>query len=190
MKLRPFISLFLAFLLVSVFSVAQQSNSCGLIAKMIPEGDSVVTPQTSIIRIQNNSINATAYKIFVDNSQISSNQPVNISLGVGLTQIKLVAYNGNCTDTVVSYIFYAGNYSSDLANKKNVYGFPNRDHQINGISNLNNGSNLIFGHRVYDWVSKDPQTGVLIKTKQSGWVEWAKKIPSNLSTSVFAAKEY
>lgn len=189
MKLRPFLSLFLAFLLVSVFSVAQQSNSCGLIAKMIPEGDSVVTPQTSIIRIQNNSINATAYKIFVDNSQISSNQPVNISMGVGLTQIKLVAYNGNCTDTVVSYIFYAGNYSSDLANKKTVYGFPNREHQINGISNLNNGSNLIFGHRVYDWVTKDPQTGVLIKTKQSGCVEWAKKIPSNLSTSVFAAKE-
>jgi gliding motility-associated-like protein len=190
MKLRPFISLFLAFLLVSVFSVAQQSNSCGLIAKMIPQGDSVVNTPTSI-SIQNNSINATGYKIFVDEILLSTNQPVNIGIGVGLTKVKLVAYNGICSDTVVSYYFNAGKYSSDLPNIKTVYGFPNREHQINGITNLKNGSNLIFGHKIYEWFSNDAQTGVLIKTNQTGCVEWARKIQvyNYISSTVTAAKE-
>lgn len=158
---------------------------------MTPEGDSVIHNGPVNVLFQNASINATDYKFIIDNMAQPINNPVNWFIGVGLTTVKLVAYNGTCTDTVTSFYFDPGQFPSDTDNTKRVYGFPSRDHDMLGLLTLKDGSNLIFGHKLYIDFFHESQTGVLIKTKPTGCVDWGRKIPVdwNYAGSVTAAKE-
>ncbi|MBL0134917.1 MAG: hypothetical protein IPP79_13495 [Chitinophagaceae bacterium] len=62
---------------------------------------------------------------------------------------------------------------------------------MNGIITLKDGSNLIFGDKIYSDFHHESQTGIVIKTKPSGCVEWGRKMPVdwNWASSVTAAKE-
>ena len=84
-----------------------QPNGCGLIARMTPAGDSILNSPINVI-FQNNSINATDYRFIVDMYVFGMNTPLNWSFSVGLTTVKLVAYNGSCTDTAT--VLQIGNY--------------------------------------------------------------------------------
>lgn len=180
-------------ILILVFSlpaIGQQPNSCNLVAKMLPEGDSVVSTQT-VVLFQNASVNASSYKFIIDGSAYPVNQPVNISIGVGLTAVKLVAYNGNCTDTTVTYYFYPGKFPADTGNTRRTYGERDRSFEMAGITTLSNQGNLIYGIREYSFFLQASQSGLLLKTKQSGCIEWARRIPVPLNwfSSITAAKE-
>ena len=190
-SIKAFLFVLLLSLSAAIPVIAQQTNSCGVVAKMIPEGDSVVTISPTNVLFQNASINATDYKFIIDNMAYPINNPVNWFVGVGLTTVKLVAYNGSCTDTTISYYFFSGQFPSDTGNTKRAYGFANREHEMNGILTLKDGSNLIFGHKVYSDFFHESQTGVVIKTKSSGCVEWGRKLPVdwNWASSVIDAKE-
>ncbi len=178
-----------AFLGMSV-ALGQQPNSCGVIAKMTPAGDSIVTGNTGVL-FENASINATDYKFIMDGFPYLMNTPLSIGIDVGLTEIKLVAYNGSCTDTTVVYYFRAGEFPVDPVSARKVYGSPQFFNEMKGISLLKNGGQLLFGYRYYSDYLHLPQIGFLIKTQAGGCVEWSRKLPVNWNflSTVNDAKE-
>jgi gliding motility-associated-like protein len=188
----PFLRAFILVLsvLFAVPAIAQQPNSCSLVAKMTPQGDSVLNAP-AVVLFQNASINATGYQFIIDGLAYPANQPVNIAINVQLMTVKLVAYNGNCTDTAVSYYIYPGKYPSDTGNTRRSYGEGGKEFEMTGLTTLSNQSNLIHGYRIYSSFFYDPPTGILLKTKPSGCIEWGRKIPVpwNWSSSVTAVKE-
>ena len=143
--LRTYIILLLC-LVYADSLVAKQSNGCNVVAKMTPEGDSILNTTTSVT-FQNASINATDYRFIYDGFPYTMNQPLTISIGVGLKTIKLVAYNGSCTDTVVSYYFYPGVFPAEINKAGRAYGKGERQFTMTGLATLSNQGNLIYGHK-------------------------------------------
>ncbi|MBL0134918.1 MAG: hypothetical protein IPP79_13500 [Chitinophagaceae bacterium] len=117
-SLKTFLIVLLLGLSAAIPVIAQQTNNCGVIAKMIPEGDSVFHTSPSLVLFQSASINATDYKFIIDGNSFPINNPVNWGIGVGLTTVKLIAYNGSCSDTAISYYFFPGQFPSDTGNTK------------------------------------------------------------------------
>src|SRR5262245_17957018 len=95
-----------------VTSNTRVTNACGVTALISPGNDSVVTTNIGVF-FNSASINATSFRFIIDNIVFPDNMPVNISIPVGLTEIKLVAINGSCTDTAVCYYFYRGTFPPD-----------------------------------------------------------------------------
>lgn len=168
----------------------QITNECGVVAKMTPEGDSITTSLTNIA-FNNASINATDYQFIVPGYFFNKNTPINITIAPGLTEIKLVAYNGSCTDTAVSYYFYSGEFPADSTNSRKAYGIPSRELTLKGITRLSDSSLLMFGHREANFFWNEGQMGILIKAKPNGCIEWSKFIntSSNYSTTISTAIE-
>ncbi len=187
--IKTFTLLFTAFC-CTVSGMAQQSGSCNVVAKMTPQGDSVLNGP-AVILFQNASINATDYRFIINGIAYSMNQPVNTSIDIGLTKLELVAYNGNCTDTTVSYYFYPGLFPADTENVRRSYGHGNMEHTMNGLATLMNGGNLIYGQRETSSFFHLPKLGVLLKTKPGGCIEWARKATVDwpFESSVIAARE-
>ena len=129
------IVIILFFLLSNINVSAQQSNSCGVIARMTPAGDSILHT-SSRMTFQSTSINATEYMFFVNGLYYRSDRELDFTFPVGLSKISLVAKNGNCTDTISYYYFYAGTMSSDTTNQRMVYVYSGRTHALNKISTL------------------------------------------------------
>src|SRR6187402_50186 len=77
---------------------SRSTNACGVTAIIQPGGDSIVTNPT-IVLFSSASINATSYKFIIGGNQFSPNSPINYGIPTGITEVKLVAYNGSCTDT-------------------------------------------------------------------------------------------
>src|SRR6185369_13671195 len=90
-------------------------NSCGVTAVINPGNDSIVNTNT-IVNFTSVSVNATSYQFIIANIAYPLNTSVNYSIPNGLTTIKLVAYNGNCTDTAVCYYFFPGTFPADSLN--------------------------------------------------------------------------
>lgn len=168
-------------------SLCQPGNNCGLIARMTPAGDSILNTPVNVV-FQNNSVNATDYRFIVDLYVFAMNTPLNWSFSVGLTTVKLVAYNGNCTDTAVACYFFPGYYPSSTSNARRVYGFPGRDNSVKGICSTADGGYLLNGHRDGSSFFQEPQQGLIIKCKPGGCVEWARKLV-DYSTDISLVKE-
>src|SRR5436190_14835584 len=165
-----------------------QPNGCGLIARMTPQGDSILNSQINVV-FQNNSINATDYRFIVDMYVFGMNTPLNWSFSVGLTTVKLVAYNGSCTDTAVAYYFFPGYYPSSTSNARRIYGFPGRENTVKGIYSTEDGGYLLNGRREGSSFFQETQQGLIIKCKPGGCVEWARKLVDPMGTDITLAKE-
>jgi gliding motility-associated-like protein len=169
--------LFLPILLIlAITATAQQPNNCTVVAKMTPEGDSVSSTRT-VIQFRDASLNATGYKFIFNGIIFPMNQPVNMSLDPGLLTVKLVAYNGSCTDTAVSYYFYAGEFPADTANEKRSYGYSNRELEMAGLVTLNDRGNILFGRKTESSYWSEASRALLLRTTESGCILWARKIP-------------
>jgi hypothetical protein len=173
---------------VSLSLFSQGQNSCGVVAVLSPGGDSVLNGP-SLIYFQSASINATSYKIFIGPYSYPLNTPVNVSMSPGLTIVRLVAYNGNCTDTATAYYFYAGQYPAPSDNPRAVYGYPDREQAITGLTAIKDGGYVITGHRNASSTFNEVQQGLIVKTKQTGCVGWTKKLTGNRDADVTLAKE-
>ncbi|MCX6317528.1 MAG: gliding motility-associated C-terminal domain-containing protein [Bacteroidetes bacterium] len=188
-RLSPTIFLFL-FSLLSLYSTGQQSsrsNPCGVTAVINPGGDSVLSVPT-VILFTSASINASSYQFIIDSSPFPVNTLVNYSINSGITQIKLVASGGGCSDTAISYYFYPGTFPPDTNNTKMYYGTPAVNEYVTNFIPVSNGGFLIAGDRTNNSFQNLPQRGFLMKTKPSGCIEWAMLIDSSryLQTSTVA----
>jgi gliding motility-associated-like protein len=177
------------YLLLTLSLHAQNSNPCGVKAVISPGGDSILTSPTSI-NFQSASINATDYRFIIDYWQLSLNRPTgNWGIAPGLTTIKLVAYNGACTDTAVAYFFYAGQFPSNTDNTRKLYGYAARDQEVTGLINVSSGGYVLAGRRLSFWFYNETQQGLLIKTKQEGCVDWGRKLVGSTESDIRMVKE-
>jgi gliding motility-associated-like protein len=167
-----------------------QNNSCGVIARISPEGDSVVNT-FGIIQFQSASINATSYRFVINSLSYPMNEPAETGPKVGLNRIQLVAYKDSCTDTSVVYYFYPGVLAAETWKLGRSYGKGGATHEMNGLAPLANGGTIVYGIKEYSSIAETPPTGVVIKTKQSGCIDWSRKITvrTGQSSSVSAVKE-
>jgi gliding motility-associated-like protein len=161
-------------LLISSLSVAQ-SNPCGVQAVISPNVSDSIMYSYGPVYFQSNSINATSYRFIIGIIQYPMNSPVNFGITPGLTTVKLVAYNGNCTDTAIAYYFWSGTAPTSADNSRRIYGYPSRDQYISDLSRSDSGY-LLAGNRSSWYEMREGMQGLLIKTKNGGCVEWAKKL--------------
>ncbi|MBS1574102.1 MAG: gliding motility-associated C-terminal domain-containing protein [Bacteroidetes bacterium] len=162
----------------------QSSSDCGVKASFTPGMDSV-SSTPFIILFTNTSTNASSVKWFVNGFQISTDQTLNYGFNyAGSYEIKLVAENGACTDTAISYILQAGTQPTDRDNIKTYYGLPAIEDYSTCLSAGTNGGYLLGG---YSYYKKGPYStfagGLLIKTAESGCIEWSKLIEVKLGES-------
>ncbi|MFI5131770.1 MAG: gliding motility-associated C-terminal domain-containing protein, partial [Chitinophagales bacterium] len=102
----------------------------------------------------------------------------------------LVAYNGNCTDTAVAYYFFPGFYPSATSNARRVYGFPSREHMVEGIYSTADGGYLINGRREESSFFQELKQGLIFKSKPTGCVEWGRRLIGPFyNTDITVAKE-
>ncbi|MBI5372862.1 MAG: gliding motility-associated C-terminal domain-containing protein [Sphingobacteriales bacterium] len=178
---RHFLILFLFVLGYSSLSAQQgghtgrPNNFCGVTASFSPGNDSVLTlaQQYDLFTFVNTSSNATDYQFWVDHFSIQMNTPLNFSFNPGLTEIKLVAYNGDCTDTAICYYFQPGEFPPDTNNLKMYYGKPQSTEYIRGFARTENGGFLYAATREQSGYMNQPQRGYLFKTRATGCVEWS-----------------
>ncbi|MEO5591420.1 MAG: gliding motility-associated C-terminal domain-containing protein [Chitinophagaceae bacterium] len=181
-------NLTLCFFLLSTLSLQSQiGNPCGLKAILSPAvGDSVVF-NYGTVTFQSASINATDYKIIINDNEYALNTPVNRVITIGLNTVKLIAYNGNCSDTTSAYYFNPGQFPAKTDNPRRLYGNSGGDHIVTGLIGVTTGGHLLAGQSVYD--NHYLQHGLLIKTKEAGCVDWAKKLVSIYPTEIKMVKE-
>lgn len=161
------------------------TNLCGVTASFYPGNDSILTLSQlgTSFSFENTSTNATSYQFWIDRSPWPPNTPViNYGFNEGLTQIKLVATNGTCTDTIIRYYFQPGEFPPDTNNTKIYYGRPGVQTNINGFAPVENGGFLIAGYGEYNSYLNLPQRGFIIKTKASGCVDWSFVVDSTNRT--------
>lgn len=161
-------------------AVGRPANLCGVTASFYPGNDSVLTlSQVNSFNFVNTSTNATSYQFWVNRFPEPANTPItNYGFNVGLTQIKLVAYNGTCTDTAICYYFQPGEFPPDTNNTKLYYGQPSAEEYIRGFERTSDGGFLIAGTREPSSFLNISRRGFLIKTKASGCVDWSFMVDS------------
>lgn len=186
---KSLIPLLTILMLASVLTLNAQpvkkspTNPCGVTAVITPGNDSVVTVSTTI-NLSSASINATSYKFFADNIPLQPNTPFVWTPMTGLTEIKLVAYNGNCTDTARCYYFYPGQFPPDTNDLRMYYGSPAINEYVTNFIRVKSGGFLIAGQRKDNSYSYTPTRGYIIKTKSSGCIEWSLMFDSSNHYSV------
>ena len=170
------------------FIKAQDTNPCGVKAIMFPAGDSILAVPSSIL-FENASINATDYKFIYGQIEHSLNQPLYHSIEPGLNIVKLVAYNGGCTDTAVTHFFTAGKFPSATDNPRRHYGIQRRALEMTGLTGAKDDGKYIYGHRVASTFWNEPKQGLLIKSKQEGCVEWSIKLTDISPSDITKVRE-
>lgn len=185
MKIKLAISFLLLF---SFFDIRAQTNPCGVVAAMIPTQDTVVYIPNQLIFLQNASVNATDFRFLYGGGTYPLNSEFNIGVAPGVNVVKLVAYNGACTDTVTRYIFNPGIYPSDTDNYRMVYGYETREHEITDLNSVAGGY-LVSGIRKASSFFMEPAEGLIIKTKAEGCVDWGRRIETLFGSVVYSVKE-
>ncbi|HEV9035281.1 MAG TPA: hypothetical protein VGQ51_01620, partial [Puia sp.] len=169
-------------------NTAHPLNNCGVSASFTPGDDSVLTTMTGPVTFTSTSTNATSLTWLDVGIPISNgntftwgeNQP-------GLYDIMLVAQNGACTDTAIAYYYIKG---VQPANRRNLWAYygTNQDEFSNDFAAVPSGGYILggYGYTYLKYIADDGiPKGMLIKTSESGCVEWSKKISSISSGSLY-----
>lgn len=172
---KPYSYLLIVVLMFCALLSSAQPNPCGVKAIMSPNVTDSVMAAPGPVYFQNASINATSYKFIMEPYSWILNTPVNWGIQPGLTIVKLVAYNGDCTDTAVAYYFCAGNFPSSTDNPRMLFGYGARDNNIIDLSTYSNGYALA-GTRAFWFQRQEADQGFLIKTRSGGCVDWGRKL--------------
>lgn len=160
--------------LFSERNYGQVSNPCGVVSKMSLSQDTIFTVP-NVIEIESLSENATSYTFLIDNvPHWQTNQPLRVGFGAGLTEVKLVAYNGTCSDTSVRYIFVSGVFPSDTSHATLLYGYPRNNNLVKDLIAVKEGGYLLAGRKVGLAWSSEKTTPYLVKIKPTGCIDWAK----------------
>ncbi|MEI9809282.1 MAG: gliding motility-associated C-terminal domain-containing protein [Bacteroidota bacterium] len=167
---------------------ARPFNACGVTAILSLGNDSVITTYTNV-NFTSQSTNATSYRLIIDHFAYPLNTEANVGFNVGLTEVKLVAYNGDCTDTAVCYYFFPGTFPPDLANTKAFYGIPRVNQYSRGLIPVSSGGYLLCADRDNNSFLNLPTRGYFIKTTESGCIQWARMIESSYLSNVDIIEE-
>ena len=167
---------------------AHPLNYCGVSASFTPGDDSVMTTMTAPVNFTSTSTNATSLTWLEVGIPVSHGNTFNFGENQpGLYDIMLVAQNGACTDTAIAYYYVKGVQSPDRRNIQAYYGTP-QDEFTNDLAAVPSGGYLLggYGYTYLKYIFNDGiPKGMLIKTSESGCVEWSKKIFSISSGALY-----
>ncbi|MGZ3859608.1 MAG: T9SS type B sorting domain-containing protein [Flavisolibacter sp.] len=143
-------------------------------ARIYPAVADSVVPSGTIIPFSNNSSNATSVQWLLDGyvSGVTGNC-WNYAVGTGLHTISLVAYHGSCTDTATTVYFAAGTAHNVDSLLLAHYGSWKYNEEANCIDKTPDSGFLVGGVQ-YPWDACG-ETGVLVKLRQRGCMDWSKK---------------
>ena len=176
-KLRQCI-IALLFIFDCLAAGAQVSNPCGVVARIFPATADSVVPVNTLINLTSTSINATSVKWLYDGAYLNDGYTsFNYQVKTGIHRLSLVAYNGNCTDTTTVVYFSAGTPHTDYHAFTADYGDYRYNEESTCIDKTPDGG-FIFGGLQYLYAPLCGQAGVLVKTRDKGCIDWAKKFIS------------
>jgi gliding motility-associated-like protein len=173
-KLRQCI-ITLFFIFYCLAAGAQVSNPCGVVARVSPSTADSVVPVNTVINLSSTSVNATSVKWLYDGFYLGNSAPtLNYQIKAGIHRISLVAYNGNCTDTTTVVYFSAGTPHNNLNAFTADYGDYRYNEEGTCIDKTPDGG-FVFGGVQYLYAPLCGETGVLVKTRDRGCIDWSKK---------------
>ena len=165
-------------------TTAHPLNNCGVTASIFPGNDSIERTSQQLGPFTDASTNATSVAWYINGTIASYASSVNFGYEpAGLYEIKLVAQNGACTDTAVCYYYITGTQPPDRENIKAYYGTATDEH-TNDLAAVPAGG-YFFGGYSYSNIYDGLPRGMLIKTAESGCIEWAKKISSSYQGQLY-----
>lgn len=153
-------------------------NDCGVKAGFTPFGDTSFSTRFNQV-FTNTSTNATSFSWIINGFPYYGDpEQINISLEVGINEIKIVARNGDCTDTAVSYFFNSGRPLDSSDFYLGRYGLPLIEDHPTAFDAFKDGGYLIGGYsyKREHWNDK----GMIMKVKESGCIEWTKSIEKRI----------
>lgn len=168
----------------TMISTTRVNNDCGVKAAFDPAGDTIIT-SSFFQPFTNKSVNATSFNWIINGILYlyNSGPTINLTFSVGVNEIKLVARNGTCTDTAVAYYFNSGIAPENRKNVTGRYGLPSVTDIPTTIAGLESGGFLLGGY-TYNKNKAQETSGLLIKVKDSGCVEWTKIIEATNSGTI------
>lgn len=154
---------------------AQVSNPCGVVARIYPATADSVVPVNTLISFSNESVNATSVRWLYDGFYLGDyGSTFNYQVKTGIHRLSLVAYNGNCTDTVTVVYFSAGTPHDNLNSFTADYGDYRYNEESTCIDKTADGG-FVFGGLQYLYAPLCGQAGILVKTSNKGCIDWSKK---------------
>ncbi|MBO9631612.1 MAG: gliding motility-associated C-terminal domain-containing protein [Chitinophagaceae bacterium] len=154
--------------------VVVNSIPCNVKASFTPDKDLVIRNNTSIL-LTSTSTNATELKWYQNGFYYSSGNTFQLNGYVGLSEIKLVAVNGNCTDTFRTWFFVPGEQPANRDNMKAYYGLPNADDHARALIAVRGGGFLLGGFSdFYGRINNKPKQGLLMRVNDDGCVLWTR----------------
>jgi gliding motility-associated-like protein len=171
------IILTLPLLILSVIGFGlPESNACGVQAKYFPEKDTVVTNGNPILFV-NQSINAASIQWFVNGQPASAGGTLTFSPAIGVSEIKLIAANGNCLDTAYSYVIWDGVQPGQYSNLQKQFHPPGNAMEPFCITSDQSGGWLLAGNyyipSANDFVTRST---CLFHINEKACVDWAKSM--------------
>ena len=154
-------------------------NFCGVKASFSPGHDSVVSGSFQV-HFTSTSLHAISFSWFINGALASNNSDLQWANNIpGLYEFKLVASNGSCWDTAVCYYFYPGSYPGDRHNLRGYYGPPAIDDNATCLLSTSGGGYLMGGYvNSGSSYTTNADNGYLIKTDESGCIQWSRIIQS------------
>ncbi len=168
-----FALIFFFLLSTASYALRAQNNPCRVVAAINPGKDTIVS-QSMIIYFTSVSTNATSFRFISNGIAYPVNMALNLTFTVGLHTLKLVAYNGSCTDTATIFIFRPGSQPTDRTNIKSFYGLPYVNQNATSLDAFPSGGYILSGSIQNNSFSQYPEKGLLIKIKESGCIEWTR----------------
>lgn len=159
------------------------TNSCAVSASFTPGNDSVLN-STTVLFFTSTSVNATSLTWYINTGYVGTGNTLSFSISsAGTYEVQLVASDGNCSDTATCFYIYAGIQPPDRDNIKAFYGFPAVEEYSRDLISTFGGGYLMAGTtQVRGLVMGTPHyhspDGFLIKTAESGCIEWTRVIES------------
>ena len=155
---------------VKSFSTAL-ANSCTVKASFTPGNDTTLYTGQSIT-FTNTSLNADSYEWIVDTYfNYSTTDLLNYVPAVGITPVLLVAHQGTCTDTAITYIVRNGTPPVDQKRMTITYGMPNTNEFGSTLVNAKIDGYLLGG------ISGQSINGYLqpyfVRVSETGCILWS-----------------
>lgn len=168
------------------------NGPCNVVANFTPGNDSILSSNTypRAILFTSTSVNAMSIIWYMNGIYMGEANILNLGFSIpGTYEIKLIATNGSCSDTAVSYIIYAGTQPVNRNNIKAYYGFPAIDEKSNAMISTYDNGYLIGGETQLR--GQQPRTshyhgsdGFLQKIDESGCIKWTRLIESKYNGSI------
>lgn len=158
------------------------SNNCGVKASFSPGNDTTLYTGQDIT-FTNTSQNADSYEWIVDVYNHYYTTDYQFVPSIGVTQVLLVAHQGNCTDTAVTYVVRNGTAPADEKRMSISYGIPAIEEWASCMTAAKADGYLLAG--VSGISTRNGYTRpYFVRVSESGCILWSRLLPQYSNTTL------